>query len=283
MWIYNSRIAAQNEPHKRNQNLMSSSKIGKFLAAGRTADIYEWDTGFVLKLFHTWMLAEDIQYEYRMAQAVYDSGLAPLVNTVVQYEGKTGLIYERVEGISMFDVFKRSTWKAHQLAQKMADMHFQLHQSRVKSTLPPLKDKLERKLQNANKLPDFLKKHLSERLSAFPEGDRICHGDFHPGNIMLNGSDGKIIDWIDVSRGNPLADVARTSILLLGTASTFPNPLQRAVVTWFHAVYLKRYFFLRKNGQEEYRLWLPVVAGARLSENISELEPWLLKQAKLIL
>ena len=261
---------------------MSTSTIGKFLAAGRTADIYEWEPGFVLKLFHTWMPIEDIEYEYQMAQAVYDSGLAPLVKPIVQHEGKIGLVYERVEGTSMFEVFKRSIWKTPQLARKMADMHFQLHQSHVESTLPPLKDKLERKLQNVAALPDQLKLRLLEKLSALPEGDRICHGDFHPGNIMLNGSDGKIIDWIDASRGTPLADVARTSILLLGAASTFPNPLQRAVIGWFHAIYLKRYFSLRQNGQEEYRLWLPVVAGARLSENITELEPWLLKQANLI-
>ncbi len=261
---------------------MSTFMIGRFLAAGRTADIYEWNPGRVLKLFHTWMPVEDIEYEFRMAQAVYISGLAPQVFPMIQHDGRNGLIYERVQGRSMFEIFKRSLWKLQPLAQKLADMHFQLHQSHVESTLPPLKNKLEKKLQHANALPDRLKQQVSEKLAAFPEGDRICHGDFHPGNIMLNGSAAKIIDWIDASRGDPLADVARTSVLLLGAASTLPNPLLRAVLNRFHAVYLERYFSLRQSGQEQYRLWLPVIAAARLSENISELEPWLLKQANLI-
>jgi len=33
---------------------MPTPTIGKFLAAGRTADIYEWEPGFILKLFNTW-------------------------------------------------------------------------------------------------------------------------------------------------------------------------------------------------------------------------------------
>jgi Ser/Thr protein kinase RdoA (MazF antagonist) len=256
--------------------------IGKFLAAGRTADIYEWETGYVLKLFHTWMPVEDIEYEFRMAQAVHSSGLAPLVKPMIEHDGRTGLIYERVAGHSMFEIFKGSIWKIYGLAQRMADMHFQLHRSHIESTLPPLKLKLERKLQNASALPTSLQKRLIEKLADFPDGDRICHGDFHPGNIMLDGADGKIIDWIDASRGNPLADVARTSILLLGAVSTFPNPFLRMTISWFHAVYLKRYFSLHKSGEAEYQLWLPIVAGARLSEGISELEPWLLEQAQKI-
>lgn len=254
--------------------------IGKFIAAGRTADIYEWESGYVLKLFHDWMTVEDIEYEFQMAQAAYSSGLAPLVKPIVQHEGRNGLVYERVEGSSMFEIFKRSIWRSYWLAGKMADMHFQLHQSSVQSTLPDLKLKLERKLQNAGALSSPLRKRLMERLAVFPEGDRICHGDFHPGNIMLDGEDGKVIDWIDASCGNPLADVARTSVLLLGTANSVPNPMLKVIVTWFHSVYLKHYFSLRKDGRAEYQLWLPVVAGARISEGITELEPWLLQQAE---
>lgn len=256
--------------------------IGKFLAAGRTADIYEWEAGYVLKLFHEWMPVEDIEYEFRMTQTVHSSGLAPLVESIIQYEGRNGLIYERVDGRSMFEVFTRSIWRTYWLARNMADMHFQLHQSHVGTDLPPLKYKLEKRLQNVRPLTDLLRQRLIDKLAAFPDGDRICHGDFHPGNIMVDGGRSKIVDWIDASRGDPLADVARTSVLLLGAAATFPNPFFRWVITRFHSIYLKRYFSLRKSGEPEYRLWLPVVAGARLSEGISELEPWLIKQAQAI-
>jgi hypothetical protein len=53
-------------------------------------------------------------------------------------------------------------------------------------------------------------------------------------------------------------------------------------VKLFHSSYLKNYFALRPGGKEEYHRWLPIVAGARMSENIPELETWLMKQASKV-
>lgn len=38
--------------------------------------------------------------------------------------------------------------------------------------------------------------------------------DFHPDNVLLAARGPVIIDWPDATRGQPLADVARTSLLL---------------------------------------------------------------------
>jgi hypothetical protein len=53
----------------------------------------------------------------------------------------------------------------------------------------------------------------------------------------------------------------------------------KLMVRLFHSAYLRKYFRLRPRGETEYRRWLPVVAGARLNENIPELEQWLIQQA----
>jgi hypothetical protein len=45
-----------------------------------------------------------------------------------------------------------------------------------------------------------------------------------------------------------------------------------------HAAYLRHYFDLRPGGEKEYHHWLPVVAAARLSENIPEIQQWVMKQ-----
>lgn len=47
--------------------------------------------------------------------------------------------------------------------------------------------------------------------------------------------------------------------------------------------YIRHYFLLRPGGEMEYRHWLPVVAAARISENIPEVEQWLLKQVEIII
>ena len=77
-----------------------------------------------------------------------------------------------------------------------------------------------RKIERAQALPDDIRRRVLAALDTFPTGDRICHGDFHPGNILMTVRGEVVIDWIDVTRGNPLADLARTTILALGAAAT---------------------------------------------------------------
>jgi aminoglycoside phosphotransferase (APT) family kinase protein len=119
-------------------------------------------------------------------------------------------------------------------------------------------------------------------LEGLPGGERLCHNDFHPNNIMLTREDEIIIDWGDASLGNPVADVARTSIICLGAAATeqIPNPFHKLLFRFFHGIYLRRYFQLRPGLESQYRAWLPVVAAARLSEEIPEIENWLADQVE---
>lgn len=252
------------------------------IARGRTADIFNWDDRHILKLFHNWFSREDIEYEHRIARAVHASGVkTPAVGDLVQVEGRSGLVYERVEGRSMLEIFQQKPWRVLQLGRMLAELHAQMHTCVFEADVPPLHKKLEFKLRRADALPTALKTALTTRLLARPDGDRVCHGDFHPANVLMNGGDVTVIDWIDASRGNPLADVARTSIITLGAvaSSQIPQSVLKVFVRVFHATYLKYYFRLRPGGEEEYRRWLPIVAGARLSENIPEVEKWLVLQA----
>ena len=52
-------------------------------------------------------------------------------------------------------------------------------------------------------------------------------------------------------------------------------------MSWFQALYLQEYFKFGGD-QNLYRAFLPIVAAARLSEGITELQGWLLEQAKTV-
>lgn len=264
---------------------MRHISLDRPIARGRTADIFDWDKRHILKLFQDWFSREDIEYEQRIARAVHASGVkTPAVGDLVQVEGRSGLVYERVEGMSMLEMFQRAPWRVLQLGRTLAELHAQMHACVFEADVPPLRKKLEFKIRRADALPTPLKTALTTLLLASPDGDRVCHGDFHPANVLMNGDDATVIDWIDASSGNPLADVARTSIITLGAtaSSQIPNPVLKVFVRVFHSAYLRHYFRLRPGGEEEYRRWLPIVAGARLNENIPELENWLAKQARRV-
>ena len=247
--------------------------------------MYAWGTNQVLKLYHDWFELEDIQFERTITQAVQASGLPlPAVGEIVQVNGHNGLIYQRVEGSLMWDALARKPWHIFYFARRTAELHVDLHGVVAPTNLPDQKRRLQRKIEQARALPERLRQRALDALDKLPSGDHICHGDFHPGNILLTGRGEVVIDWIDVTRGNPLADLARSSILALGAASTaqVPQAALRANLRLFHTLYLRNYFHLRPGGYAEYRRWLPVVAAARLEENIPELEHWLVARAAVL-
>jgi aminoglycoside phosphotransferase (APT) family kinase protein len=257
--------------------------LGKPIARGRTADVYNWQDGEVLKLFHDWFDLEDIQFEQFINSAIHAAGLpVPAVGEILQINGHNGLVYERVNGQSVWKMLMKQPWNLPMFARQTAVLHAGMHSAIIQADIPSQAKRLENKIRQAEALPAHFRETALKGLSGLPKGDSLCHGDFHPGNILVSGRKFVIIDWIDSSVGNSLADVARTSIIILGaTASAqIPNIMERFIVRRFHAIYLQHYFELRPGGENEYRQWLPVIAAARLSENIPELEQWLLNQVE---
>ena len=45
---------------------MKEISLDKPIAHGRTADVYDWDDGHILKLFHNWFELENIEYELKI-------------------------------------------------------------------------------------------------------------------------------------------------------------------------------------------------------------------------
>lgn len=264
---------------------MNSALPENPIAQGRTADVYIWNDGLVLKLFHDWFSLENIQYERMIAREIHASNIqAPAVGDLIRVDGRNGLLYQRVDGQPMFEVILRKPWLLFKCARIFTKLHVEMHERVLNDQIPTQCERLTYKIRRAKALPSSTQNALLEALNGLPKDNCVCHGDFHPANVLLADHGGFVIDWGDTTRGSPLVDVARTSILMLGLVYTrqIPDPRLRIASWIFHASYLQNYFRLRPEGRDEYRRWLPVVAGARLSENIPELESWLLKQAEKI-
>jgi aminoglycoside phosphotransferase (APT) family kinase protein len=221
---------------------------------------------------------DDIRYEQRVAQTVHAAGMpVPASGDILQVNGHNWLTYERVESQNMWEILKIKPWMFSSLARLTAQLHARMHTIPVLSELPLQRGRLENKLHRAGALPELLKQDALAALSILPDGGSICHGDFHPGNILLKSKHAVVIDWIDATCGNPLADVTRTSIIALGagvSSQVLFYPV-KVLIRMFQAVYLRTYFKLHPGGEAEYRRWLPVIAAARLCENIPELKSWL--------
>jgi hypothetical protein len=151
--------------------------------------------------------------------------------------------------------------------------------------LPALVEVLASKINRAEKLPDYVRQAALKALEKLPEDDKLCHGDFHPGNILLTQRGPVIIDWIDGSRGGPILDVARSSLLFGGgnIPSSLPGAwLIRIIQSSFYRIYHRRYFQLNPVNRQDFEHWVPVVAAGRLSEDIYYDEDRLLALAQML-
>jgi uncharacterized protein (TIGR02172 family) len=243
----------------------------KPLALGRTAAVYAWKEGWVLKLFVEGWPSDWVEYEARIARVVHASGLpVPAAGEVIEVEGRIGLVYERVDGVSMMSQIMSRPWQANRLARTLAELHAEMHTRHVPE-LPELHRRLEDKINDFDGLPGDCRQAAQQALQRLPKGDQLCHGDFHPGNILMTARGPVIIDWTDATQGNPLADVARTR-LLVTTPPTGEKPPVAALIRFlqrsFYRTYLERYFELRPGGKEQLDLWQPIVEAARLREGI---------------
>ena len=97
-----------------------------------------------------------------------------------------------------------------------------------------------------------------------PGGNQLCHGDFHPGNIIVTQRGPIIIDWMTASKGTACGDVARTSIIL-ESAKAPPGTPMRWLLEWLRrlllSTYLKTYFQLQPLEKDLFSAWRAIMAA----------------------
>jgi aminoglycoside phosphotransferase (APT) family kinase protein len=249
------------------------NKKGPLLAEGRTSEIFSWGTDQVLKLYREGWSPKSAEYEYRQALASQKTGYrVPKVGELVEIEGRHGIIYQRVEGRTMLQEMIKKPWKLRHFGRQQALLHAEMHKLSA-TDLPLVNERLARKIQNTTHLDQTVKSEVLDRLANLPQDDKLLHGDFHPGNIMLTADGPVIIDWIDAALGHPLADLART--LMLFRVGEPPENLHIGLADkFFMHPYLPTYFQHSLYAPEDLEAWMLPVAAARLEENIShEIKP----------
>lgn len=183
--------------------------IGK----GCTAEVYEWETNKVLKLFYQGYPKEAVEREFQNAMAIREMDFPkPKAYELHNEDGRMGIIYDWVKGDLLLDWVLR-TGDLRKCASYMAELHKKIIRYQV-NNVPDYKEFLRRNIlnspyENANRQQEVLKK-----LDKLPNGHNLCHGDYHPGNIILSDGQPVVIDFVNVCRGNYLYDVARTIFLI---------------------------------------------------------------------
>jgi uncharacterized protein (TIGR02172 family) len=257
------------DPEMTTGNMKKGPRIG----VGRTAEVYAWGDDQILKLYRADMPREWIYHEARIGHIVAEAGLhAPAIGDTVEVDGRLGIIYERIGGPAMLDALAHQPWRLHSLARQFAQVHVAMHTC-MRPELPSQRQGLIRAIDYAPGLDDVTRQRILAALDRMPGGESVCHGDYHPGNIILSPRGPIVIDWMTACHGNAVADVARTVLLFRIGVLPEETPLAQRLVTplirrAFLSAYLRAYRTLQPLSEDEIEAWLPILAAARLSERI---------------
>ena len=143
-----------------------------------------------------------------------------------------------------------------------------------------VKEKLNYDIAAVDLLSEEEKAILKHYIATLPDGDYLCHFDFHPGNIMMVNDTPVFLDWMTACKGDRCADVARTCILLkYGQLEHAPIWVQKLLALGKNSMckkYCKEYMKLLGITKKDIDKWEVPIAAARLRESISESEKMVL-------
>lgn len=239
-------------PAQRRQ-LLGSGKVAEVFALGDKA----------LKLYRDGTAKSAAFREAAILSLIEASGLpVPRVETVAEFDGRWGVLMSRVEGTPFAPALLLSPPSRDHL-DALAALHARIHRHSVPQ-LPSLKGRLAANIEGAPQLDATRRRRLLSQLAALPDGDRVCHGDFHPWNVLGTPGDATVIDWLDASTGEPAADLCRSYVLISHASMEMAQS------------YVEAYASLSGLAMHEVWRWRAVVAGARLAEGVPDEEPALL-------
>jgi tRNA A-37 threonylcarbamoyl transferase component Bud32 len=176
--------------------------IGPLLAAGNVAEVFEWDTR-VVKLYRSPARKPTAFREAAIHAAVEAMALpVPAVWGVLEVGGRWGIVFDRVKERSFAERMREDPSVIPEGLQALARLHARIH-SQPARQLGSLKSRLATNIADTGLLEEPLKQILLGRLAGMPDGDRLCHGDFHPVNVLGQNSQPIVIDWPDACCGRP--------------------------------------------------------------------------------
>lgn len=231
---------------------------GPLLGAGNMAEVF-LEGDHVLKLYRAGVGPAGPAAEMVAMAVAAEHGLpVPEAIALLQRDGRWGIEMGRAQGVPLAHLGAAGPAQVEGALAAMVRLQVAMH-GVSDARLPPLKPRLADRIVRAPNLGAAQRVNLLARLAALPDGQALCHGDFHPFNL-IGAADGHvtIIDWPDATMGPAAADACRSYLILLPVA---PDLAQ---------AYLEAYAAGAGVTRQAILDWLPCLAAARLCEGIAD-------------
>ena len=177
------------------------------IGRGKIAAIYT-DQFFAYKTYSLNYPIDWIAYEVTIQQEVKVKTSLPVLNYTFDKE-KREIKMDFIKGITLTDRLRKDKYKdGFKDMQKLQMSIYQYSDLNI----PSAYEAYEHQINNCI-LSDDMKRKAIKALYSVEKKNCLCHLDFHPDNIMFDGNQYYIIDWVNAKLANPVLDLARTYII----------------------------------------------------------------------
>jgi len=247
-----------------------SRKLGARIARGNTSDVHVWSKTTVIKVLHRGIPASWAEVEAATTRSVHEAGLpAPAVIDILMLGDRPAIVLDHVEGETMLDRMLAHPDEVPGMIRLLVDLQADLNATIAPPGLPPLRDRLRANIASAKWLAGSQRATAHRILDGLPEGNAVCHFDFHPTNVMIGPKGPVVIDWFDAAVGDPAADRVRTSLLLCYGSAT-EHDANAPQTAGLYRAYLALLLRMTTVDEESLLAWEPAVTAGRLAEPVSK-------------
>ena len=192
----------------KGADIMENFKKNK-IAEGNTAEIFEVEGKKVLKLFKIGYSKSVVQQEYNnhcMVSRRMEN--VPKLFEFIEESQRFGFIMEKVQGKSL-----ASLMQDDYTVDEVMDIFINLHKNWLMQITNDAVSYTEWMLHLFNE--KSFNGDLVDKIKRLPSGSILCHGDFHPYNIIITlEKNAIIIDFANICKAPKEYDIARTYFLL---------------------------------------------------------------------
>ncbi len=188
-----------------------------------------------------------------------------------EWEGSWAIAMSYVPGRSLEQVIDEDEANIDTYFRQFVDLQLEV-QAADAPLLNRQKDKLRRMINKVKTVDPSIRYDLQMRLDGIKGGNKVCHGDFVPSNIIIpdDGSEPYVCDWAHVTAGIPEVDAAQTYLLF---KVEHPESAEK---------YLDIYSKEADMPKQIVMNWVPVVAAAELARGRKQREQFLLSQVESV-
>lgn len=175
----------------------------KILGKGGSGTVYRLNEDTIVKVFKEGKEYDDIDKERGYARTAFVAGIPTAISfDIVKVGSQLGAVFECMNSDTLSNAFKSHPEKFDEYIDKYVELYRLLSTTEVKDTFENIR---ELSLERLNRMEKFLGAQdtdiLRNCVNAMPDSNTLVHGDFHPGNIMLQGDELMLIDMADLTNG----------------------------------------------------------------------------------